>query len=49
MQAPLTGDRLLDQRLDRGFLSRDADAWLETTMASGRLPETLVDRYYDEP
>ncbi|MHC4080938.1 MAG: hypothetical protein ACYS15_10705 [Planctomycetota bacterium] len=40
---------LLDKRLDRGGLSRDADAWLEATMDSGRLPETLVDRYYDEP
>jgi predicted RNA-binding Zn-ribbon protein involved in translation (DUF1610 family) len=40
---------LLDKQLDRGGLSRDANAWLETTMDSGRLPETLVDRYYDEP
>jgi predicted RNA-binding Zn-ribbon protein involved in translation (DUF1610 family) len=40
---------LLEKQLDRGGLSRDADAWLEATMDSGRLPETLVDRYYDEP
>ena len=40
---------LLNKQLDRGGLSRDADAWLETTMDSGRLPETLVDRYYNEP
>jgi predicted RNA-binding Zn-ribbon protein involved in translation (DUF1610 family) len=40
---------LLDKQLDRGGLSRDAGRWLESTMESGRLPETLVDRYYDEP
>jgi predicted RNA-binding Zn-ribbon protein involved in translation (DUF1610 family) len=40
---------LLDKQFDQGGLSRDADAWLDATLNSGRLPETLLDRYYDEP
>ncbi|MHC4217124.1 MAG: hypothetical protein ACYSU7_01585 [Planctomycetota bacterium] len=39
---------LLDKRLERRFLSRDAEAWLETVMTSARMPEALVERYYTE-
>jgi hypothetical protein len=39
---------LLDKRLERRCLSRDAQAWLETAIAGGRLPEALVDRYDGE-
>lgn len=39
---------LLDRRARTGHLSGDDHTWLEQALATGRLPENLRQRYYDE-
>ncbi|MCI0631128.1 MAG: hypothetical protein L0Y44_10810 [Phycisphaerales bacterium] len=41
-------EALLDKRIRKGYFSADADNWLVTQIASGSLPQPLVERYYRE-